>query len=185
MKSARREKVPNLQLKAGEWYSGEELEGTSGKKAGWMSFAEAGLVIPLWNRNQGNVGASKVLAERAHRDVIRTQLWTKNRAEPFAQAYQRSRFTAERYRTEMLPRARRAYELEVMKYQQMAQPYPRVLAAQQMLFTLQLGYIRALHEEWTSATELQNYTLNGALDRPMSMGSDDTTRNLPGSAGTN
>lgn len=185
VKSAKREKVPNLQLKAGEWYSGEQLEGTSGKKAGWESFAEAGLVIPLWNRNQGNVGAAKALMERAHQDVLRTQLWTKNRAEPFAQDYQRSRFTVERYRTEMLPRARRAYELEVMKYQQMAQPYPRVLAAQQMLFTLQLGYVRALHEEWTSATELQNFALNGALEQPMSTGSDDTTRNLPGSSGTN
>lgn len=181
LRSAKREKVPNLQLKAGEWYSGEELEGTGGKRAGWMSFAEAGLVIPLWNRNQGNVGAAKVLAERARQDVFRTQLWTRNRAEPFAQDYQRSRFTADRYRTEMLPRARRAYQLEVMKYQQMAQAYPRVLVAQQMLFTLQLGYIKALHEQWTSATELQNYTLNGGLDQPASMGSDDTTRNLPGS----
>lgn len=185
VKSAKREKVPNLQLRGGEWYSGEELEGTGGKKTGWMSFAEAGLVIPLWNRNQGNVDASKVLVERAHHDVLRTQLWTKNRAEPFAQDYQRARFKAERYRTEMLPRARRAYQLEVLKYQQMAQPYPRVLVAQQMLFTLQLGYIRALHEEWISATELQNYTLNGALELPMSMGSDDTTRNLPDSSGSN
>lgn len=178
VKSARREKVPNLNVTVGEWYSGDELEGTT-KKAGWMSFAQAGVQIPLWNRNQGNVAASKVLVERAKNDLLRTQLWTKNRAEPFAQMYERSRFTADRYRTEMLPRARRAYQLEVMKYQQMAQPYPKALAAQQMLFALQLGYIRALHDQWTSAIELQNYTLEGGLEQPMSMGSDDTTKNLP------
>lgn len=183
--SAKREKVPNLQIKAGEWYSGEELEGAPDKKTGWMSFAEAGFVIPLWNRNQGNTDAAKVLVERAHEDILRTQLWTRNRAEPIAQQYQQARFTAERYKTEMLPRARRAYQLQVMKYQQMAQPYPRVLSAQQMLFSLQLGYVKALHEEWTAATELQNYTLDGALEQPLSLGSDDTTRNLPDSGGSN
>jgi cobalt-zinc-cadmium efflux system outer membrane protein len=170
-------------VKAGEWYSGEELSDADGKKTGWMSFAEIGVNLPIWNRNQGNVAAAKVVADRAHQDFLRTQLWTKNRAEPFAQEYERARFTAERYRTEMLPRARRAYQLEVMKYQQMAQPYPKALAAQQLLFTLQLGYITALHNEWRAATELQNYTLEGALDQPMSRGSDDTTRNLPDATG--
>jgi cobalt-zinc-cadmium efflux system outer membrane protein len=183
VKSAKREKVPNLSVKAGEWYSGEELSDADGKKTGWMSFAEIGVNLPIWNRNQGNVAAAKVVADRAHQDFLRTQLWTKNRAEPFAQEYERARFTAERYRTEMLPRARRAYQLEVMKYQQMAQPYPKALAAQQLLFTLQLGYITALHNEWSAATELQNYTLEGALDQPMSRGSDDTTRNLPDATG--
>jgi cobalt-zinc-cadmium efflux system outer membrane protein len=183
VRSAKREKVPNLYLRGGEWYSGEELSEVPGKKTGWMSFAEAGVNIPLWNRNQGNVAAAKVLVDRAQQDLLRTQLWTKNRAEPFAQQYERARFTADRYRTEMLPRARRAYQLEVMKYQQMAQPYPKALAAQQLLFTLQLGYIAALHDEWTAATELQNYTLEGALEEPMSKGSDDTTRNLPSATG--
>ena len=184
VKSAKREKVPNLYLKGGEWYSGEELSGTD-KRAGWMSFAEVGVNLPLWNRNQGNTEASKVLADRAKQDVLRTQLWTKNRAEPFAEEYERSRFMAERYRTEMLPRAHRAYQLEVIKYQQMANPYPKALEAQGMLFTLQLGYIRALHDEWSSAIELQNYTLEGGLELPMSMGSDDTTRNLPSQSGNN
>lgn len=182
IKSARREKVPNLNLKAGEWYSGETL-GSTNIKAGWMSFAEAGVQLPLWNRNQGNVEAARVELDRAHHDVIRTQLLTRNRAEPYAQQYQTARFTAERYRTEMLPRARRAYELEVTKYQQMAQAYPHVLAAQHMLFTLQLTYIQALNEEWRSAIALQNYTLMNGLDEPTSIGTDSTTMNLPTAQG--
>ncbi len=182
VRSAQREKVPNLNLKAGEWYSGERL-GATNVKAGPESFVEAGVQLPLWNRNQGNIEASKVELERARKDVDRTQLYTRNRAEPYAQQYQTARYTAEKYRTEMLPRARRAYQLEVTKYQQMGQSYPHVLTAQRMLFTLQLSYIQALNEEWRAAIALQNFTLMNALDEPMSVGQDATTINLPTAPG--
>lgn len=181
LKSARRERVPNLTVNAGEWYSGEELN--TGRKAGWESFAQAGVQLPLWNANQGNIKASQILLDRAHREEERTRLWTRNQTEPLAQAYQTAHFAAERYRTQMIPRARRAYELQVTKYQQMALEYPPVLAAQRMLFTLQLGYTQALNEEWRAAIALQNYALMNGLDEPISTGSDSTTLNLPTSPG--
>ena len=177
VKDARRERIPNLNLKAGEWYSGEELNNTG--KAGWESFAEAGFQLPLWNRNQGNTAAAQAELDRARQDVLRQQLLTRNRTEPLAQQYLAARFTVERYRTEMLPRARRAYQLQVTKYQQMALAYPPVLAAQRMLFTLQLSYLHALNDEWRTAIALQNYALTDALDAPMSTGDDTTTLNLP------
>lgn len=182
VKSARRESVPNLSIKAGEWNGGEELSKTT-KRVGFESFAEVGILIPIWNRNQGNTEASKVQLERAREDLTRTQLVTRNRLSPYAQQYQTARFTAERYRTEILPRALRAYQLEVVKYQQMAQPYPPVLIAQQMLFSLQLSYIKALNEEWEAAIALQNYALMGGLEEPLSVGTDETTRNLPNAGG--
>ncbi len=182
LKSAQREKVPNLNLKAGEWYSGEVL-GATNIKSGPESFVEASVQLPLWNRNQGNIEAARVELERARQDVTRTQLLTRNRAEPLAQQYQTARYTAEKYRTEMLPRARRAYQLEVLKYQQMAQTYPHVLAAQRLLFTLQLGYVQALNQAWQAAIALENYTLMNALDEPMSVGSDATSINLPTAPG--
>ena len=183
LKDAKRERVPNLNLTAGEWYSGEEVN--SGQKAGWESFAQAGVQLPIWNHNQGNVESSKILLDRAHHDVERTKLWTRNQTEPLAQEYQTAHFTAERYRTEMIPRARRAYELEVTKYQQMSQEYPPVLAAQRMVFTLQLGYTEALNQEWRAAIALQNYALMNGLDDPISTGTDSTTINLPTAPGPN
>ena len=181
LKDAKRERVPNLNVTAGEWYSGEEVN--SGRKAGWESFVQAGVQLPLWNRNQGNIATSKTLVDRAHKEVERTKLWTRNQTEPLAQEYQIAHFTAERYRTEMLPRARRAYELQVTKYQQMALEYPPVLAAQHLLFTLQLGYTEALQQQWRAAIALQNYALMNGLDEPTSSGSDTTTINLPTAPG--
>lgn len=182
VKSAKRESIPDVKITAGEWYSGERLDGTN-KAAGWMGFAQAGVQLPLWNRNQGNVGAAKAELSRAQAAVMRTQMWTRDRAEPIAQQYEQARFTAERYRTQMLPRARRAYELEVMKYQQMGQAYPKVLEAQAMLYELQLGYVKALHDEWSTAIALENFTLDGALEKPVSIGGEDVMRNLPSGAG--
>ncbi len=184
LKDARRERVPNLNVTAGEWYGGEELT-RSTNHVGFESFAQAGVQLPLWNHNQGNVEASQILLDRAHRDVERTKLWTQSQTEPLAQDYQTARFTAERYRTEMLPRARRAYELEVTKYQEMSAEYPPVLAAQRMLFTLQLGYTEALNQEWRAAIALQNFALMNGLDEPISTGTDSTTINLPTAPGPN
>jgi cobalt-zinc-cadmium efflux system outer membrane protein len=183
LKEANRERTPNLNVTAGVWYSGEEV--SSGAKAGWESFVQAGVQLPLWNRNQGNIEASKVLLNRAHRDVERTKLWTRNQTEPLAQEYLTAQFTAVRYRTQMIPRARRAYQLQVTKYQQMALDYPAVLVAQHLLFTLQLGYTEALNQEWRAAIALQNYALMNGLDEPMSTGMDSTTMNLPTASGGN
>lgn len=178
LKSAKRESFPDLHIKAGEWYSGETL-GATNIKAGPMAFAEAGVDLPLWNRNQGNVAASRAELNRAGQDVLRVQLKTRGAAEVLAQQYATAHASAERYRTAILPRARRAYQLEVMKYQQMAQIYPAVLHAQGMLFTLQLNYLRALDQEWSTALALQNYTLMNSLEEPMQTGTDATDINRP------
>ena len=178
LKQQKREPVPNLQVQAGEWYSGDRLDGTT-KPAGWMSFAQAGVELPLWNRNQGATGAARADVARAQAEVTRTQLLLKQQAEPLAQAYLSARFQAERYRTQLLPRAQRAYELYSMKYQQMASAYPQVLLSQRTLFRLQISYLRALESEWINIVGLQNYALGGGLDSvgAMSRGSASDTMN--------
>lgn len=178
LRSARREPVPDLNLKAGEWYSGETL-GATNRQAGPMSFAEAGVQLPLWNRNQGNVAAARAELQRAQDDVTRVQLMTRHQAEPLAQQYGTAHATADRYRDAILPRARRAYQLETIKYQQMAEAYPQVLAAERMLLTLQLTYIHALESEWQAALALQNYALMNSLEEPDSAGSDALDHNRP------
>jgi cobalt-zinc-cadmium efflux system outer membrane protein len=100
-----------------------------------------------------------------------------------AQSYDSAKFEAERYKTQLIPRAARAYELYLNKYQNMAQAYPQVLVSQRTLFQLQISYLVALHDVWRSAIALQNYTLSGGLHSPMSSGSSTTTINLPNAGG--
>ena len=178
---ARREAVPNLRVQAGAWWSGEYLDGTTpaGKPAGWMGFAQAGVQLPLWNRNQGNVEAASAEVARAQSEVVRTQLLMKQRAEPLLQRYESARFRAERYRDQLLPRAERAHDLYVIKYQQMAAAYPQVLMSERTALRLRLAYLETLNEEWRAAIALRNDTLHGGLEMPASHGSADTAINLP------
>jgi outer membrane protein, heavy metal efflux system len=183
LKDAKRESVPDLQLRAGEQYNGEQVSQNPTKAVGAQSFATAGINIPLWNRNQGNVGAAKAEIERAEQDVARAQLSLRQQAAPLAQSYLSAQFEADRYKTQLIPRAARAYELYLKKYQNMGQAYPQVLVSQRTLFQLQISYLMALHDVWRSAIALQNYTLTGGLDTPMSSGSSTTTINLPNTGG--
>ena len=183
LKDAKRESVPDLQLRAGEQYNGEHVSEDPNKAAGAQSFASAGVNIPLWNRNQGNVEAAKAEIKRANQDVLREQLSLRQQAAPLAQSYASAKFEAERYKTQLIPRAARAYELYLKKYQNMAQAYPQVLVSQRTLFQLQISYVMALHDVWRSAIALQNYTLSGGLQTPMSSGSSTTTINLPNTGG--
>ncbi len=182
LKDAKRESVPDLQLRAGEQYNGERVSENLAKATGAQSFASVGTNIPLWNRNQGNAGAAKAEIERAEQDVARAKLSLRLQAAPLAQSYLSAQFEADQYKTQLIPRATRAYELYLRKYQNMAQAYPQVLVSQRTLFQLQIGYLMALHDVWRSAIALQNYTLIGGLDTPMSSGSS-TTINLPNTGG--
>jgi len=178
LRDAHRESVPNLRVQAGAWYSGEQLNGTA-RPAGWMGFAQAGVQLPLWNRNQGNIAAAQAELDRTQAEVARTQLVLQQRAEPLAQRYLAARFQAERYRDQLLPRAQRAHDLYVLKYQQMAAAYPQVLISERTLLRLRLAYLESLNEEWSAAIALRNNTLEGGLEAPTSQSTADTTLNLP------
>jgi cobalt-zinc-cadmium efflux system outer membrane protein len=166
LKDAKREAVPDLELKAGEQSNLEALPDAPGKKTGAQSFASAGIELPLWNRNQGNVRAAEANLDRARQEVLRTQLSLRQQAELLVANYLSAKVEAERYRTALLPRARRAYELYLDKYQNMAQAYPQVIVSQRTLFELEVHYINSLNRTWQNAIALQNYTLQGGLQTP-------------------
>ncbi len=166
LKAARREVVPDLALRAGEQANLEQLGDSPGRKTGAQSFASASIELPLWNRNQGNIRASEVAVAQAKQEVIRTRLTVAQKGEVLAQEYASARLEAERYQTALLPRARRAYELYLAKYQSMAQAYPQVIVSQRTLFELEVHYIDALDRVWQNATALQYFALQGGLEKP-------------------
>ena len=170
LKDAHREVVPDLQLRAGEQQNLEALAEAPGKKTGAQSFASVGIELPLWNRNQGNKQAAEAEVNQARQEITRTQLSLRQRAETLAQNYLSAREEAERYRTALLPRARRAYELYLDKYRSMAQAYPQVIVSQRTLFELEVHYIDSLDRIWQNAIALQNFTLQGGLEKPPAEG---------------
>ena len=169
---AKREPIPDLQLRGG-LQQNRELEATTNRPIGLQGFAEVGVQIPIFNRNQGNVQASRADVERAQREVQRVQLVLRERAAALVQNYVTSRATVERYRNRMIPRAQKAYDLYVKSYGGMAAAYPQVLISQRTLFQLQSDYIAALETLWGNSIALRGFLLTDGLEAPSRPGGMD------------
>jgi len=168
----KREPIPNLQLRGG-LENNLELEAMTNHAIGRQGFAEVGVQIPLFNRNQGNVAAAKADFDRSQQEVKRVQLVLQERAAALLQNYTTSRSTVEAYRDRMIPRARKAYELYLKSYSAMAAAYPQVLIAQRTLFELQTNYIAALENLWVNSIALEGFLLGDGLDSPSRAGKMD------------
>src|SRR5215510_7117179 len=162
---AKREPIPDLQLRGGIEQNRELLE-PSNRPAGLQGFAEVGVRIPLFNRNQGNIEAAKAELERARLETRRVQLLLRERLASTVQNYLTAKSSAERYRDRMIPRAENAYRLYLQKYNNMQAAYPQVLIAQRTLFQLKTDYFSALESVWMSSIALRGFMLTDGLEAP-------------------
>src|SRR6266446_1069953 len=169
---AKREPIPDLQLRGG-LQQNRELDATTNRPIGLQGFAEVGVQIPIFNRNQGNVQASRADIERAQREVQRIQLVLRERAAALVQNYLTSRAMVEKYLSRMIPRAQKAYDLYVKSYGGMAAAYPQVLISQRTLFQLQTDYIVALETLWGNSIALRGFLLTDGLEAPSRPGEMD------------
>src|SRR6266851_3017450 len=167
----KREPIPDLQLRGGIQQNGELL--SDGRSVGLQGFADVGVRIPIFNRNQGNIATAKADVERAKREVERVKLAMRERAATIVQNYTFSQAAVDRYKNQMIPRAQKAYEMYTKKYQEMAAAYPQVLIAQRTLMELEVSYINALESFATSSLSLQSYLLTDGLESPSQPGGMD------------
>jgi outer membrane protein, heavy metal efflux system len=168
---AKREPIPDLQLRGGMQQNGELL--SDGSPVGLQGFADVGVRIPIFNRNQGNIATAKADTERAKREVERVKLVLRERAASVVQNYTFSQIAVERYKNHMIPRAKKAYEMYARKYQEMAAAYPQVLISQRTLMQLEVSYITALENFATSSLSLRSYLLTDGLEAPSQPGGID------------
>src|SRR5438132_1859663 len=168
---AKREPIPDLQLRGGIQQNGELL--SNGRSVGLQGFADVGVRIPIFDRNQGNIAAAKADEERAKREVERVKLVLRERAASVVQNYTFAQTAVDRYKNQMIPRAQKAYEMYTKKYQEMAAAYPQVLIAQRTLMQLEVSYLTALENFATSSLSLQPYSLTDRLEAPWQPGGID------------
>lgn len=169
---AKREAIPDIQVRGGMEYN-NELLGSVPFAKGWEGIAEVAVQIPLFNRNQGNVAAARADIDRAGQEKRRISLTLRERAAMAVDQYANARLMAVEYREEMLPRAKKAYGLMVERYGQMLASYPRVLESQRKLYELQVEYIAALESVWTNGIALQGFLLTDGLEAPARPGEVD------------
>jgi outer membrane protein, heavy metal efflux system len=166
---AKRETYPDLFLRGGSAYN-REHGGDTGRPFGWEGTVEAGVSVPLFNRNAGGISASRADETRAQAEVTRLELTLQSRGASQFANYLTSLRAAEAYRAEILPRAEEAYRLYLSRYREMAAAYPQVLVAQRTLFEMSTEYLESLSEAWRAALQLQGFLAGDGLDTPAAAG---------------
>lgn len=167
LSAARRFAAPDLIFRGGLQHNNERADGTS-RALGAQGFAEVGITLPLFNRNQGNVQAAQADIERARLETQRTQLALRQRAADVIHDYTTSLEVSEQYRREILPRAQELFAMQLKAWGQMRTSYPQVLTAQRGLFDAHAEYIRALEQMRTRSVALQGFLLTDGLELPAS-----------------
>ncbi|HZQ68481.1 MAG TPA: TolC family protein, partial [Terriglobales bacterium] len=162
---ARRERVPDLVLRGGLQQNLEQVE-TTGRPVGLQGFAEVGVRLKLFDRNQGNIQAAQADLERAQSEVKRIDLVLRERAASYVENYRVAKIMVDRYRSAILPRAQRAYELIYKRYGLLQASYPQVLLSENMLFKAETDYIGNLETVWTNSIALQGFLLTDGLEAP-------------------
>jgi cobalt-zinc-cadmium efflux system outer membrane protein len=158
------EPIPDLIIKGGLQKNYEQLTSASGHPVGIQGFAEIGVQLHLWDRNQGGIAAARANLEAARNEVSRVELMLRQRSAIFTEDYRTSRRTAERYRAEILPRLEKAYQLMTAQYGNMTASFIRVLSLQRMLYENETAYVDALEKAWTSSVSLRGFLLQGGLE---------------------
>jgi outer membrane protein, heavy metal efflux system len=154
VQQAQSSRIPDVIVRGGMHYNRERLE-LAARPVGWQASAEVGVQLPLFNRNQGNIAAARAEAERAAFAVERTRLALRSRLASAFREYQDSLAAIDRYKTQMIPSAQRAYDMYLNSFRQMAAAYPQVVITQRNLFQLQEDYVTTLVSAWQRAVEIQ------------------------------
>jgi cobalt-zinc-cadmium efflux system outer membrane protein len=160
---ARSRRVPDLRVRGGLRNNRELIE-VGGQPVGLEGFAEVGITLPIFNRNQGDVLAARAEAEYAEQEVRREEMLIRTRFSQWFDRYQSSRRIVETYKKEVIPRAEEAYQLYLAKFQEMAAAYPQVLIAQRAALQAGVEYIGALENFWRAVIPLRGYLLMDGLD---------------------
>jgi outer membrane protein, heavy metal efflux system len=163
---ARSEPVPDVILRGGIGYN-SELADLEGRKVGPEAFIEAGVRVPLFDRNQGNIASAKADVLRAESEARRLALELRVRLAAVFNRYQDALGIAERYRNEVIPRAQEAHELYLARFREMGAAYPQVLIAQRTLVQVQVEYVQALVDLWQESVVLQGMLVSGGLEPPV------------------
>jgi cobalt-zinc-cadmium efflux system outer membrane protein len=176
---ARRETYPDLFLRDGSSYNRERGD-ESGQPIGWEGTFEAGVSVPLFNRNVSGVAAARADERRAEAEITRLELSLRSRADTEYANYLTALRASEAYRSEILPRAEEAYRLYLTRYREMAAAYPQVLVAQRTFFETSSQYLDSLNEAWRAALQLQGFLAGDGLDAPAAAGDSGDMRTIGG-----
>jgi cobalt-zinc-cadmium efflux system outer membrane protein len=161
---ARADRVPNFFVRGGAGYNLARTD--RGSEVGAEFFAEIGVPLPIFDRNQGTIDQAEAQLRLGEAELRRTELSLRSRLAAALRSYRDAIRTAERYQQTVLGSAQRSYQLYLSRSREMAASYPQVMIARRTLAQVRAEYVRALIDARQAAVLLQGFLLTGGLDAP-------------------
>lgn len=160
--------IPNvtLQVAAGR---------DNGTESGFLNVS-AGLPLPLFNKNEGNISAANAEYCRAAHDVQRLELSLKARLARVSQEYESALAAVERYEQQILPKAEQMLTLAEQAYEAGEFAFLQVLVIRQTSFEANVKYVDAQNDLAQARARLDGLLLTGALAEPLDVTTDDGLR---------
>ena len=154
----RREPIPNVTVRGGVGYNYETRNPT----------AQVGLSlpVPVFDRNQGTVRQATADLARSQAEVTRVQLDLQRRFADAFTRYQTAREEVENFRTEALPKARKAVELYEEQLKARRAAFPQVLVARRTVYQLNEEYNKSLTQFRRAEVEVRGLLLVDGLTAP-------------------
>jgi cobalt-zinc-cadmium efflux system outer membrane protein len=149
------QRVPNLDLQMAVQYD-------NATKYAWGT-VQAGMPMPIFNRNQGNIRKAQAELMAARHEARRVQLELQQRLAVVFEQYESARYQVERYSRDILPIAKQSLDLANLGYRQGEYNYLFLLTAQRTYFQTNLAYLDALRELRAAATAIEGNLLDGSL----------------------
>jgi outer membrane protein, heavy metal efflux system len=149
------ERMPNVDLRATVEYDNEIKQNIAG--------VEAGLPLPFFNRNQGNIAKAQSQLIAAQNEVRRVELDLRQRCASIFEQYSNASGQVQKYTGDILPNASKTLELVQSGYRQGEFNYQTLLISQRTYFQANLSYLESLRQLRLSAVALEGLLLSGGL----------------------
>jgi outer membrane protein, heavy metal efflux system len=152
------EPIPNIQVRVSNGYDFETHND--------VTSVQAGVRLPLFDKNQGNIRAARAQLAYAQAEVGRVELSLRQRLARAYARYRTAQAVVQMYREGNLPEARQAYELYLDSFRNRRAAWPQVLVAQRTYFQLSVDYVEVLEQLRRAEVTILGLLLVDGLDEP-------------------
>lgn len=149
LRRAQVEPFPNINFLGGYQYQAPEAMAPVNQ-----GIYQVQMVIPLWNRNQGNIRAAQANISASVAQLGRVNNELANEAAAAFGRYRTAHQLAERYERSILPSADELQNISSQLYKQGQIDFLRYLNSQRALLDANLAYLIAQEARWSSAAEV-------------------------------
>jgi len=149
----------------------------NGTGSGLINF-EAGIPIPVHNRNQGNIAAARAELTRVSLAATRIENSIKARVGAVSRDYDSSLAAVTKYANDILPNATESMELAETAYNAGETSFLQVLVARRTYFDATIEYIASQAQLAQAAAMVDGFVLSGALEPVVDESGDSSLRDL-------